>query len=249
MTSADAEGIAVAVVDAVGAFCLGHFNAIGRDAIAQKGPRDFVTHVDLGAEDIARQMLQDLAPGIPVVGEERGGSTGAAFWILDPLDGTTNFLAGLPYWSVSLGYMERDQPKAGVISIPAMDMTVTSADGQRPAGKDMGLGMSNGLVAVGRNPLWAPTDRLAFESAIEDQGQTVISLGSCAASIALVARGQLAGYVEKRTRLWDCAAGVAICRAAGLAATVTAPDRHMCVDVAVGSAALLLEPASVGDYS
>ena len=247
VTPAEAEKIAVSVVDAIGAFCLDHFNAIGREDIAKKGPRDFVTHVDLEAEDIGRQLLHDLAPNVPVVGEERGGSIGTAYWILDPLDGTTNFLAGLPYWSVSLGYMEHRYPKAGVISIPAMRMTLSSADERRPTERGMGLGTSNGLVAVGRNPLWAPKDRLAYETAIEEQGQTVVSLGSCAASIALVARGQLAGYVEKRTRLWDCAAGVAICRAAGLATTITAPDPQMCVDVAVGSAALMFKNADVGD--
>lgn len=184
-----------------------------------KGPADFVSDVDRSAEDLARQRFADAGCTLPVVGEERGGETGERYWIIDPLDGTTNYLSGLPIWGVSIALVDRGRPALGVVAAPALDLHVFGGlpFGLQCTGR---LGLQpprrNRLVAIGRNAGWTPRRRAKTESRLEAEGLTVVSLGSCAVSLALVALGRLAGYVEEHSRLWDCAAGVALCRAAGV---------------------------------
>ena len=238
MTTADARSVAAKVVQDVGAYCLDAFESGLPKAIVQKAARDFVTEVDRGAELFARGRLADLTPDIPVVGEEFGGSTCAEYWILDPLDGTTNFLSGLPIWAVSVALIQDGVPVSGAIAVPPMgfalaaDLNAVESFGRlRPRHDDFGH-----LVAVGRNPHWPVERRQSYENGLEERGYTVVSIGSCAASLALVAMGRLAGYVEIQTRLWDCAAGIAICRSLGISARTTDPDEAMRVDVLAGAA-------------
>ena len=86
--------VAREVAEEVGAFCLSNWGHVDPADIEAKAPRDFVSAVDRKAEDIARDRLLRSYPDIPFVGEERGGKAEGTFWIVDPLDGTTNFLSG-----------------------------------------------------------------------------------------------------------------------------------------------------------
>lgn len=213
------------VAETVGTFCLSRFVRSEGTAFEVKGPTDYVSAVDHEAEKIARQLLAAAFPGVPVVGEEGGGTPAETFLVVDPLDGTTNYLAGLPLWGVSIALVRGDEPVLGAISAPAIDLAVAGGPGVglfATGMMDRRKGPAPSLVAVGRNQSWSPALRAQEEQRLEQAGHTIVSLGSCSVSLALVALGRLAGYMEAHSRLWDCAAGAALCRAAGATAEIVA---------------------------
>lgn len=240
MTVQAALGVAREVADEVGAFCLSMWGHVDPADIEAKAPRDFVSVVDRKAEDMARDRLSRAFEGIPVVGEEHGGKAEGTFWIVDPLDGTSNFLSGLPLWCVSIGLVREGVPVLGAIVAPALKFSVSAAaDGSGdPATISPFPTGFNRCVAVGRNPGSSRTRRETREAELEEAGFTLVNLGSCALSLAFVATGHLGGYVEFGTRLWDCAAGAAICKAAGLPLRLGQIDDDLRVDVEAGCGVL-----------
>ncbi|TYC77979.1 hypothetical protein FMN63_03710 [Stappia sp. BW2] len=216
MTARPPLDVAREVAEEVGAFCLSNWGHVDPADIEAKAPRDFVSTVDRKAEDIARDRLLHYYPDIPVVGEERGGKAEGTFWIVDPLDGTSNFLSGLPLWCVSIGLVREGVPVLGAIVAPALKFSVsatTQGSGDVTTISPFPGGF-NRCIAVGRNPGSSRARRETREVDLEEAGFTLVNLGSCALSLAFVATGRLGGYVEFGTRLWDCAAGAAICKAA-----------------------------------
>ncbi|WP_420493451.1 inositol monophosphatase family protein [Rhizobium leguminosarum] len=144
----------------------------------------------------------------------RGDATGN-YWLIDPVDGTANFISGIPIWSVSIAYVLADEPVLGAVALPALGTIIWAA----------WCSSCRGTVAVDRcervrglwdrpKPVWPTVHRVEIEAEIEAAGYHVVSLGSCAASLALVATGRLAGYIEHGANLWDCAAGHVLCVAA-----------------------------------
>ena len=89
--------------------------------IAMKGAQDWLTVADGAVEDFLRQRLAVLFPGDAIVGEEGGGHGSDAMWIIDPIDGTSNFARGDRNWCVSIGFVRKGVPEIGVISAPALD--------------------------------------------------------------------------------------------------------------------------------
>ncbi|MDO5648797.1 inositol monophosphatase family protein [Paracoccus sp. (in: a-proteobacteria)] len=210
------------ITDAVGAFCLAHFQT-GAQA-ETKGPADYVSAVDRQAETLARRLISDAYPSDAILGEEQGGAPSPDAWVIDPVDGTVNFLSGLPYWAVSIAVLRGGQPVMGAVALPALSVLAWGAadgplhvTGPLPA-RSPGAALAFG---TGRNRIWPEPDRRALEQQAEAEGYHITSLGSCAASLTMVALGRMAGYVEHGTNIWDCAAGVALCRAAGIAAQIT----------------------------
>lgn len=205
------------VVSKVAAFTLERFH--GRDGwtVETKGPADYVSAVDRDAETLARRLLADDVPGDLVVGEEHGGDATGDYWLIDPVDGTANFVSGMPVWAVSIAYVLNDEPVLGAVALPALG-TIMWAASDGPLNVTGPLQRIEGTAAAvfgtGRNRVWPTAHRLRIETEIEAAGHHVVSLGSCAASLALVATGRLAGYIEHGTNLWDCAAGHVLCLAA-----------------------------------
>ena len=239
MTPTEAQDLAERVAREAGAFCLSRFGQVTAAEIGHKGPRDFVSEVDRRAEQIARDLLAVATPDIPVLGEEGGGTLAETCWVVDPLDGTSPYLSGLPLWCVSVALYACGRPVAGAIVAPALALEISGGGPGtlRTHGyPTLPPGDMARTIAVGRNPLWPRAERLHREAALESAGHTVFNLGSCALSLAFVALNRLGGYVEHGTRIWDCAAGVAICTAAGVPAQLgpTTPDHA--VDLAAGSA-------------
>jgi myo-inositol-1(or 4)-monophosphatase len=211
------------VVEDVGAFCLDGFHRLSTVVTETKAPADYVSEIDRGAEALAIKALGKHFPDIPMVGEEGGGQAVDRYWIVDPVDGTANFLSGLPIWAVSIALVERGRPTLGAISIPALGITVVGGDGVplRVAGTTTVIEGARIAFGVGRNPKWSREERQALEAQIEARGQHVVCLGSCAASLAFVALGRLAGYIERGVALWDCAAGYALLTAVGREVSIT----------------------------
>jgi myo-inositol-1(or 4)-monophosphatase len=217
-TSPDLTRITTILTQA-GTEALTFFNTLHARTVETKAPGDLVSDADRAVEVTIRRLLAQYFPSDGILGEEMGGTPTGRFWAVDPIDGTSNFLSGLPFWTISLGLMEGGQPVAGGILAPALGlMVVGDANGTL---KETGLSSGSRAtdppcIGIGRNPRWHAADRHATDSAIEAAGLSPRLLGSCALSLMLVATGRLKGYIEPRVGgLWDCAAGLALCRAAG----------------------------------
>ena len=230
------------ILTKAGAEALAFFNGMAARQVTAKAPGDLVSDADRAVEMTLRRLLERAFPGDAVLGEEYGGEPTGRFWAVDPIDGTSNFLSGLPFWTISLGLMDQGQPVLGGIIAPVLGLMAVGgpshglritglAPGSRPEAPP--------CIGVGRNPRWNTADRHATETAIEAAGLAPRLIGSCALSLLLVAAGRLAGYIEPRVGgLWDCVGGLALCQAAGLASRFRLhPDGS--VDVATGAGVTL----------
>jgi myo-inositol-1(or 4)-monophosphatase len=205
----------------------------------EKGRHDLVTEFDRASEELLVARLASLSPGVPVVGEEASGETtgrpGLVFYV-DPLDGTTNFVHGHPYWSVAVGLMEDDRPVAGAVVAPSLGLRwVGWVD---PAGAGEGAALRNGqpcapsaeknlgdaLLATGFPAArdQAPDNNFDTFVAVKRAAQGVRRCGSAAIDLCMVADGTYDAYWERRLHAWDVVAASAVVLAAG--GTVTALD-------------------------
>lgn len=210
------------IVQDAGRFCLDRFERLSTFDVEEKAPSDYVSAVDREAEALIKRALEHATPDIPVNGEEHGGDRSDLYWSVDPIDGTANFLTGLPIWAVSIALIRCGTPVLGAICIPAFGWTLIG-------GKEVPLRI-HGTTAtedgaclafgVGRNPCWSQDHRARTEETLESAGYQIVCLGSCAASLAFVALGRLAGYIEHDIDIWDCAAGSALCQSVGLTAAM-----------------------------
>ncbi len=193
-----------------------------------KQPQDFVSAADEAVERMVRQRLAHAFPGEPVFGEEYGqghDSPDAArlprtSWVVDPIDGTANFLRGVPLWAVSLGFVRDGQPHAGVVAMPALGLVVAAERGAglfvngRPAVRDTVFDAVR-IVSLGdaRNDI-APS--VAALVALRQAGWVVQAYRSTATAMAFAAIGRLDGHVQHSVKAWDMAGGLALCAEAGL---------------------------------
>ena len=187
---------------------------------------DLVTRFDRESEELLRAMLSRSTP-FPVVGEEAGGEAArgarAPTWYVDPIDGTTNFVHGHPFWCVSVGLLAGTDPVLGVIVAPALrtEWTGTAADGAHRNGVRCAVSdvpqLDNALLATGFPYDRRTSDDNNFDAfvAIKKKCQAVRRCGSAAIDLCLVADGTYDGYWEKKLGAWDVAAGTAIVLAAG----------------------------------
>jgi myo-inositol-1(or 4)-monophosphatase len=206
------------------------FGEVQNLQVSVKGPADFVSSADRNAEKIIRTELEKARPGYSFLMEERGeiaGSDAHHRWIVDPLDGTTNFLHGIPMFAVSIG-LERDgQMVAGVIYNPASDELYTAERGQGAYLNDRRLRVANRreltdcVVGTGI-PHLGKADHGKF---LEQQRRVMLEvagvrrMGAAALDMAYVAAGRLDGFWEQGLSAWDLAAGVILVREAGGFAT------------------------------
>jgi myo-inositol-1(or 4)-monophosphatase len=194
--------------------------------IEHKGRVDLVTRYDRESEELLRARLDRETP-YPVVGEEHGGAraTGAreATWFVDPIDGTTNFVHGHPFYCVSIGLLVGPLPVLGVVVAPALGLEWTGivGEGATRAGEPCRVSQvdrfGDALLATGFPYDRATSDDNNFDAfvAIKRKCQAVRRCGSAALDLCLVADGTYDGYWEKKLRPWDCAAGAALVVAAG----------------------------------
>ena len=190
-----------------------------------KGPQDWVTTVDREAEGIIRGVLEREAPGGRVVGEELGPEmvSGGLVWVVDPLDGTTNFLHGFPAYGVSIGAQLDGQLVAGVVHDVPRDLVYHAA---------IGHGAWANETPIRVSPLKEPTQALigtGFPFKNADRAEEYLGQmqrlmgrtsgmrrpGSAALDLAWVAQGAFDAFWELELAPWDIAAGIVLVRAAG----------------------------------
>jgi myo-inositol-1(or 4)-monophosphatase len=194
--------------------------------VEHKGAIDLVTDYDRESERFLRQTLLRDAP-FALVGEEEGGTRAAGerapTWYVDPLDGTTNFVHGHPFFCVSVGLLIGTKPLLGAIVAPALATEWTGAIGLgatrngQPCVPSEVTSFEEALLATG-----FPYDLRTSEDnnldafvAIKKRSQAVRRCGSAALDLCLVADGTYEGYWERKLKTWDLAAGAAIVTAAG----------------------------------
>ncbi len=194
--------------------------------VSLKGPGDFVSIADKRAEETLYQELSKARPGYGFLGEEGGEREGADKthrWIVDPLDGTTNFLHGIPHFAVSIALEREGQLVAGVIYNPAIDEMYVAEKGGGAFLNDRRLRVSarrkveDCLIATGIPHLGRPEhqrfrDELA---AIQNRVAGIRRMGAAALDLAYVAAGRYDGYWERHLHAWDVAAGMLLVREAG----------------------------------
>lgn len=206
------------------------FGEVQNLQVSLKGPGDFVSQADHRAEDILFAELSRARPGYSFLMEERGvveGDDDQHRWIVDPLDGTTNFLHGLPIFSISIALERQGQLVAGVIYNPAMDELYTAERGGgaylndrrlRVAGRQK---LSDALIGTGVPHLGRGHhgNYLIGLRHVMGESAGIRRLGSAALDLAYVAAGRMDGFWEDALAPWDIAAGTLMIREAGGFAT------------------------------
>jgi myo-inositol-1(or 4)-monophosphatase len=202
------------------------FGEVENLQVSIKGPANFVSVADHKAEDIIFKELSKARVGYGFLMEERGEVIGADKthrWIVDPLDGTTNFLHSNPMFAVSIGLEREAQLVAGVIYNPATDELFTAEKGKGAFMNDRRLrvaarkSLANALVTTGI-PHRGREGHPRFLKELEILMQEVAGVrrtGSAALDLAFVAAGRFDAYWEHNLRAWDVAAGIVIVREAG----------------------------------
>ena len=207
---------------------------IGRIDVSKKGPADLVTQADLASQEAIRQTVLGAFPEHSLLGEEDQHAECSQprseyRWIADPLDGTTNFVHGVPHYSVSLALERNGELLAGAVFDPVREECFTAVvgegaylNGRRLRTSDVGE-LSESLAVVGLPPRPQPDSpdlRVFLE--VVDRCQSVRRTGSAALNLGYLAAGRLDVYWSFSTKIWDVAAGVLLVGEAG--GTVTSPD-------------------------
>jgi len=202
------------------------FGEVENLLVSVKGVSDFVTKADIKAEQVIREDLMHARPAYGWMGEESEpveGTDPRRRWIVDPLDGTTNFLHGLPHWSISIAMEHKDEVVAGVVYDPIKDELFTAEKGRGAWVNGQRIRVSNRkdlsecLFATGV-PFGAKTtlgETMKDLTALMPVSAGIRRLGSAALDLAYVAAGRYDGYWERELAPWDMAAGLLMVREAG----------------------------------
>lgn len=208
-----------------------------RLTVARKGPRDYVTEVDRASEESIVETLQTAYPDHAVLGEEYGlqGSADAEFqWIIDPLDGTTNFIHGLPNYAVSIALTQRGVLTQAVIYDPSRNELFTASRGSGAFLNDRRVRVS-GRIRYAEALLGAhwpgsagPDQGSGKFRQIAESSTGVRRMGSTVLDLAYVACGRFDGYCGVGLKPWDLAAGsLLVLEAGGLVSDFTGEQGWM----------------------
>ncbi|KFB08818.1 inositol monophosphatase family protein [Nitratireductor basaltis] len=206
------------------------FGEVQNLQVSLKGPGDYVSQADRRAEEIVHQELSRARPGYAFLMEERGvveGGDDQHRWIVDPLDGTTNFLHGIPIFGVSIALERQGQIVAGVIYNPAMDELYTAERGGGAFFNDRRMRvaarreLTDSVIGTGIPHLGRGHHGQALLDLRHIMGEVsgIRRMGAVALDLAYVAAGRMDGFWEDGLQPWDMAAGLLMVREAGGFAT------------------------------
>lgn len=224
MSAEQDMAIAKRLAHEAGEILLGYWAAREGLTIATKRAGDFVSEADRSAEQHLRDGFARERPGDGWLGEETGAASGhGRRWIVDPLDGTTNFLRGIGHWAVSIALEDAGDLVLGIIHDPVKGETFAAGKGTgaklngQPLVVAQTVDLSSALFGTG-----IPFGNMAH---IDDHAGDIARLmpkcagvrrmGAAALDLAYVASGRLDGFWERRLQLWDIAAGLVLLREAG----------------------------------
>jgi myo-inositol-1(or 4)-monophosphatase len=197
-------------------------------ALHFKGDRDMASDTDIAVEQAVREHLAKVTPEIAFLGEEEGAHPGSGelSWVLDPIDGTVNYIHGVPLWGISLGLVDGNRQVAGVLDFPMLGTRYLAAEGLGatrdgdPIQASKTTELSEALVmagdfAVGVDAVEKNKPRFALIDLLVPRVQRIRMLGTGALHLALVADGSLDAAIMFSNKPWDTSAGAVIAREAG----------------------------------
>lgn len=218
--------IMVKAARAAGNILLRNLNRLESINVVEKARLDYASDVDRQAEDEAIRELRRAMPDVGVLGEESGQSGNTrTTWVIDPLDGTSNYIRGLPHYCVSIAMVENGEPIHGVIYDPIRNELFTASKGSGALLNGVRIrvadrkDLTGAVLATG----FAPRERERLSAQLrctdllltEHGGEDIRRAGSAALDLAYVACGRVDGYFEAGVKPWDIAAGVLLVREAG----------------------------------
>jgi myo-inositol-1(or 4)-monophosphatase len=196
--------------------------------VIAKSDRDMVSDIDIQIERTVRGFLHEHSPEVGFLGEEEGASPSASGlqWVLDPVDGTANFVKGIPLYAISLALIDQHEPVLGVIEVPAEGCRYSAAAGRGAYCGETRIQvrsiarLQDAIVAVGDYAVGAAASaknelRLTVVAQLAERAERVRMLGSAAIDLAWVAHGRTDAAIMFSNKPWDTAAGVILVREAG----------------------------------
>ena len=204
------------------------FGEVEHLQVSRKGPGDFVSTADKKAERTIIEEIEKARPEAGILAEESGGKKGDdpdKRFIIDPLDGTTNFLHGLPHWAISIGYEERGELIAGVVYDPVKDELFWAERGKGAYVNDRRIRVSSrqnlaeavlgtGIPHIGHDTDGHVTCQRRLQAAMHNTAG-VRRWGTASLDLCYVAAGRFDGFWERGLKPWDVAAGIVIVKEAG----------------------------------
>ena len=186
------------------------FGEIENLQVSNKGPYDFVTNADLKVENTIIDELKKAKPNYSILSEEKGfeNNRDSKTWIIDPIDGTINFLHGVPHFAISIALKENDEIIAGLIYDPIKNEMFYGE-------KNNGAFFNNHRVRVSKKTELSECLFGTGGKLMSDYEFTYRKSGSAALDLAYVAAGRYDGYFQKNLNIWDIAAGIIILKEAG----------------------------------
>lgn len=220
----DRFALAQKMATEAGALALKYFNTREQLVIETKaGPQDVVSIADREVEELIRAHIMASFPSDAILGEEYGVTSGTSdyTWVIDPIDGTSPFVNGMPSWCISIAALYGEEIAIGVIYVPCNDELYAAAEGMgaKLNGKSLQLDGSrtirNAITGIGANHHVTPAAMASIVEKLLDAGGNFIRNGSGALMLAYVAAGRLVGYYEPYMHAWDCMAGYCLVKEAG----------------------------------
>ncbi len=222
------------------------FGEVEHLQVSRKGPADFVSTADKQAQRVLREELGNARPSFGFLGEEDDGATATARagsanapaerWIVDPLDGTSNFLHGLPCWAISIGAERAGELIAGVVYNPILDEMFWAEKGlgaylnNRRLRVSARANLDDCLIATGIPFKGSPRpmpEFLAQMAAVMPHVAGIRRWGAASLDLAYVAAGRFDGFWEQRLWPWDIAAGLVLVREAGGFVSPLVPEENV----------------------
>jgi myo-inositol-1(or 4)-monophosphatase len=226
-----------------------------REVTSKSTPTDLVSEADLASERALRELLAVRRPRDGFVGEESGGSEAGSSglsWVVDPLDGTVNFLFGIPQWCVSVAARDADGTLAGAVYDPNRDelFTATRHGVAMMLSKGRALELTGPVRAGDALATAMVATGLAYDAEVRRAQAKVIErlaprvrdirrFGSAALDLTWTAAGRYDAYFERSVKQWDIAAGALICQRAGLQVRELAVHEHLPWGILVAAPALV----------
>jgi myo-inositol-1(or 4)-monophosphatase len=213
----------ISIAREAGALALRHFESFASLKIDRKGHQDLVSEADREVELAVRAALTEAFPDDSIVGEEHAPVEGTSgwTWVIDPIDGTANFVRGIPAWTVVLACVEGGRTRVGIIHDPVHYETHHAREGggafldDAPIRCAPDARLDDGAVGVGFSGRTRPEDVCRLIEGLVAEGGVFLRNASGALSLAYVSSGRLLGYAESHMNAWDCLAGQLLVSEAG----------------------------------
>ena len=228
---------AIKLAESAGQLALRYFRSNSDLEIRSKGHQDAVSEADMAVERLIRDAIHKAYPDDGILGEEYGRENGVSdfIWVIDPIDGTMNFINSIPVWAVVIACVQSSETVIGVIHYPSYNETFAAEKGNgatlnaRPINVAAWAELTTGTVAIGISSRSPPAIAGRLVDGLVQRGGLFYRNASGALGLAYVAAGRFLGYCEPHMNVWDCIAGMLLVEEAGGRVFEVNPD-EMLVD-------------------